>query len=286
MTFEGDGCEPVIRGSRMRRAAKIVIPAGAALGAGAAIATAAIPAADGTITACYKPGGAGGPTGGSVRFVDTANSCVGDSGEVALSWNQKGQAGPTGATGATGPEGPAGPAGPAGASAVGAKSFPAAASDYLLDLDGIKGESKDQKHAGTIDIESFSWGVTHTSNGAHGGGGGAGKVKFHDISFKKQVDKASPLLFKACATGEHIKKATLYVRKAGGNQQEYLRVTLTDVLVSSYKTGAQAPAGDGETESITLNFAKVSVEYIPTNPDGSSGAPVKAGWDVKANKGA
>lgn len=275
MTFEGEGCPPVIRGSRLKRAAKIVIPTGAAIGAGAAIAAAAIPAADGTINACYVPGSATG----SVRLVDSASDCVADRNEASIAWNQKGQAGPAGAQG---PEGATGPAGPAGASGVGAKAFPAAASDYLLELDGIKGESKDLKHPGTIDIESYSWGMTHSSGG--GGGAGAGKVKFHDISVKKQIDSSSAKLFQACATGEHIKKAVLYVRKAGGSQTEYLKITLSDVLVSSYKTGSQAPAGEGETESVSLNFAKVSIEYRPTNPDGSAGAPVKAGWDVKANK--
>ena len=57
---------------------------------------------------------------------------------------------------------------------------------------------------------------------AHGGGGGAGKATFHDLIFMHTIDKASPVLMKACATGEHIKEATLTLRKAGKGQQEYL----------------------------------------------------------------
>ena len=40
----------------------------------------------------------------------------------------------------------------------------------------------------------------------------------------------------ACASGEHIKKAVLTCRKAGKDQQEFLKFTFTDVLVSSYQT--------------------------------------------------
>src|SRR4051812_30929539 len=112
MTFEGEGCPPVIRGSRLRRAAKIVVPAGAALGAGAAIAAAAIPSADGTISACYQADG-----GGSVRFVDAAGNC--STNETSITWNQKGPAGAQGPAGRAGAAGPAGPAGPAGSGAVG-----------------------------------------------------------------------------------------------------------------------------------------------------------------------
>src|SRR5688500_6883028 len=105
------------------------------------------------------------------------------------------------------------------------------ASDYLLEIDGIKGESKDDKHKGAIEIESFSWGANQTATGAAGGGLGSGKVSMRDISFSTRVNKASPLLMLQCATGKHIKKAVLFVRKSGSDQQEYMTLTLTDIQV-------------------------------------------------------
>src|SRR5438270_6686608 len=108
------------------------------------------------------------------------------------------------------------------------------ASDYLLEIDGIKGESSDNKHPGTIEIDSFSWGATNSGAMSAGGGGGAGKVSFQDLHFTTKVNKSSPLLMLACASGQHIKKAVLYVRKQGGDQQEYYTITLADVLVTSY----------------------------------------------------
>jgi type VI secretion system secreted protein Hcp len=107
--------------------------------------------------------------------------------------------------------------------------------DAFLKLDGIKGESADAKHKGEIDIMSFSWGMSQTGVSATGGGGGAGKVQVHDIEFTKKTDASSPLLFLNCANGAHIKEANFVVRKAGGTQLEYLKIKLTDVLVSSYK---------------------------------------------------
>ena len=87
----------------------------------------------------------------------------------------------------------------------------------------------------------------------------------------------------ACASGEHIKSAVLVCRKAGKEQQEYLKVTLSDILVSSYQTGGSA--GDVvPMDQISLNFAKVEFEYKPQKADGTLDAAAKAGWDLKANK--
>src|SRR5256885_3506033 len=87
--------------------------------------------------------------------------------------------------------------------------------DVFLAIDGIPGESTDAKHPGTIEIESWSWGETQSSTLGSGGGGGAGKVSIQDIHFvTKKIDKSSAKLLLSTATGEHIKDATLFVRKA------------------------------------------------------------------------
>lgn len=158
------------------------------------------------------------------------------------------------------------------------------ARDIFLKVDGIPGESVDDKHKGEIDVHSWSWGLsqsgTHAS--AVGMGGGAGKVNHQDITFTKQVDKSSSKLMLACCTGQHIKQADLAVRKAGGKQQEYLKIKFENVLVSSYQTGS---AGDDVvTESISLNFAKVKIEYFAQDEKGNMKASGDAGYDFAANK--
>ena len=158
-----------------------------------------------------------------------------------------------------------------------------AAVDYFLKIDGIQGESTDAKHKGEIELQSFSWGAVQSAGaGAGGRGSRAGKVSMQDLHFVTRVSKASPKLMLACATGKHIKLATLVARKAGKDQQEFLVYKFTDVLVSSYQTGGTE--GDVPTDQISFNFARLDVEYRAQKPDGSLAAPEKAGWDVKANK--
>src|SRR2546421_7469227 len=94
--------------------------------------------------------------------------------------------------------------------------------DYFLKIEGIQGESPDAKHKDEIQVLSFSFGASQHGTMAFGGGGGAGKVQMQDFHYMMNVNKASPKLFLACATGDHIASAALVCRKAGKEQQEYL----------------------------------------------------------------
>ena len=114
--------------------------------------------------------------------------------------------------------------------------------DYFLKIDGIKGESQDTKHGGEIEIQSFSWGATQSGSFAQGGGGGAGKVNMQDFHFTVFHGVASPKLMLACATGQHIPTAVLTARKAGKDQQDYMKVSFYDLLISSFQTGGAAAA--------------------------------------------
>jgi type VI secretion system secreted protein Hcp len=157
--------------------------------------------------------------------------------------------------------------------------------DYFLKIDGVDGESADEKHKGEIDVLSWGWSASQSGTMQYGGGGGAGKVQMQDFTFTMRMCKASPKLVLACASGEHIKTATMTARKAGKSQQEYLKLTFTDILVSSYSTGG---TGDGDVvpiDSIALNFAKIEFEYKEQKADGTLGGAIKTHWDLKANKG-
>jgi type VI secretion system secreted protein Hcp len=159
-----------------------------------------------------------------------------------------------------------GPAGvPAAAAAGPADPSPryveAAAVDYFLKIDGIEGESADRRHKGEIQIDSFSWGVSNPSSiGSGSGGAGAGKVSYSDLSFTAMFGKHSPQLVRACATGKHFPEAVLTGRKAGGGQQEYLKIELKDVLVSSYATGGTSSE---PTDAVELAYASATVSHMP-----------------------
>ena len=156
------------------------------------------------------------------------------------------------------------------------------ASDIFAKIGDIKGESQDSKHKDEIEVLSISWGVSNAGSMAHGSGGGEGKATFHDLSFTHNVDKGSPVLMQACATGTHLKEATITHRKAGKGQQEYLIVKMNDVIITSVTNGGSG--GENVSENVSLAFAKVAIEYKPQKPDGSLDAGIFFKYDLKAQK--
>jgi len=154
--------------------------------------------------------------------------------------------------------------------------------DFFLKLEGINGESKDSKHKDAIDILSWSWGVTQTGTVHLGGGAGAGKANAQDLSFTKYVDLSSPVLARFCASGKHIAKGDFYVRKAGDKPLEYIKIKLTDVLVSSYQTGGSG--GDERImESFSLNFAKIEYQYFSQAQTGEADKDEKMEFNIQEN---
>ena len=156
------------------------------------------------------------------------------------------------------------------------------ASDIFLRIGNIKGESGDAKHKREIDVIAWSWGVSQAGSMASGGGGGTGKAAFQDLRFTHAFDTASPNLIRACASGEHIKEARLTMRKAGKTPQEFLTVTMNEVIVTSVTPTGNGADG-GLVENVTLQFAKVGMEYKPQIDDGSLDAGLDFKWDIKRN---
>jgi type VI secretion system secreted protein Hcp len=168
-----------------------------------------------------------------------------------------------------------------------------ATKDYFLKIEGVEGESNDSKHRGEIDIESFSWGESSTV--VHGGEGvGKVKVQMQDFHFTMFANKASPKLMRACATGERFPKAILTCRKAGTIQQEYMRWTFYDVLVSSFQTSGpghetaeREKLGHEKREivipldQVTLNYGEIEVEYRSQQSSGELGGTNKFRYNLK-----
>jgi type VI secretion system secreted protein Hcp len=126
----------------------------------------------------------------------------------------------------------------------------------------IQGESTDKTHPNEIEVTSFSWGEANTGGSSGGSGGGAGQTTLQDFSFAMATSKASPNLMLACATGKHLPQATLTLRRTGF---EFLKITLSDCLVSSYSLGgdnsmtSQDP--NSPHDSMSLNFVKIDFLY-------------------------
>ena len=167
-------------------------------------------------------------------------------------------------------------------------------SDFFMKFGDIKGESLDNKHKGEINVLAWSFGAVQPGASAISGqGAGVGKVQFRDFHITKYVDSASPKLMLACASGQHFPEITFTARRAGGTQAEYLKIKMTNVVISSYETSSHTDgAGAADTQlkyqlpvdSVTINYAKIDVNYKAQNPDGTEGANTQAGWDLQANQ--
>jgi type VI secretion system secreted protein Hcp len=154
--------------------------------------------------------------------------------------------------------------------------------DMFIKIDGIKGESGDDKHKEEIDVLSWSWGMSQSGSAHMGSGAGSGKVNVNDLSFTKYIDKSSPDLYLSCCNGKHLKDAKLVVRKAGESPLEYLIITLEDVIISSITPGGSG-GEDRLMEEVKLNCARFKVDYAEQDAKGGSKSTPKMGWDINKN---
>jgi len=157
--------------------------------------------------------------------------------------------------------------------------------DMFLNLGTtIKGESQDKTQGpkGDVDILAWSWGMSQSGTTHTGGGGGAGKANFYDISITKYIDSATNGIMTAIAKGTHIPTCVLTIRKAGEGQQNYIIITMTEVIITSLSTGGSG-GEDRLTENLSLNFAKVEFDYFSQKTDGSLGAAQKFNWNIATN---
>jgi type VI secretion system secreted protein Hcp len=218
--------------------------------------------------------------------------------ETPITWNQKGPTGPQGVTGSQGPTGPAGLAGGQGTAGgqgpsggqgapgsplIGGTTFGIngnGGGTTFLKLDGIEGESTQKDHKGEILINGFSLSAQGGAQ-ASGGGGGAGKVSVQSFQITKSLDKSSPLLFQAVATGKHIKEAVLsFTRKAGGTQQTYLKFDFQDVLISSVQDGSGA-SDKVASEQVTFAFQKCKETFFDSKGRAGQTVSVNVGNTLK-----
>jgi type VI secretion system secreted protein Hcp len=154
--------------------------------------------------------------------------------------------------------------------------------DMFIKIDTVDGESRDKVHKKEIDVLAWSWGISNSGSAHTGGGAGAGKCNVQDISFTKWVDSATPKLALACCDGKHFANATLVVRKSGEKPVEYLKIKVEEVLITSISTGGSG-GEDRLTENVTLNFAKVSLDYVPQDEKGAAGTAIPMAWSIVEN---
>jgi type VI secretion system secreted protein Hcp len=258
---------------------KLALPAAVVLGAGTAVAIAAIPSSDGVITACRVTTGA---TPGQLRVIDVeANppqACT--TGEATLTFNQEGPVGPPGPQGDPGP--PADTDTSGGTGGTFDTSQPGGPSaDIFLSIEGIPGDSTDAQHKNQISIESFAFLAKRPSSRT------VGAVRFSGLRLDKVYDVSSPRLLAAATSGRHLKSATVTFSTGGGSGIDVLTYKLSDVTVSSYEQGGANPdtkALGSLEEEIGLSPARVQVSEKTFNATGNPGPTVSTSWQVPKSK--
>ena len=155
--------------------------------------------------------------------------------------------------------------------------------DTYVELTGIEGEATAKGFEKKIEIFSFSWGASApVSIGSGSSGISASKVSISSFNMMKKTDVASPKLFKACCTGDHITKMTVSMRKQTGvgGQDAFLIYSFDNVMVESVQWSGSSGGDDTPTESVSFAFAKVTVEYKTQGKDGKLVAGTPVVWDV------
>lgn len=147
---------------------------------------------------------------------------------------------------------------------------------------GCDGESENSAYKNWTHCSSFSWGAMQPSSMERGGGGSAGIGTFHDLQVVAMMDKAYPDILEKCANGKHLDKVELAGAKMGGNQWEYMKITLENVLVT--QVGVNGSEGAEVIVTYSFQGSKLKSEYSAQDAKGNKGATTVKQWDVKTNK--
>ena len=161
--------------------------------------------------------------------------------------------------------------------------------DVFVKIDGVPGESTDDKHKEWIEVLSYSHGLSQPGSGSRSSGGArsAERCDHQDFSIVKTLDKASPKLALFCCRGDHIRRTKVELCRATGDKQKYMEYVLSDVIVSGFLPGGAAKGGETlPLEAVSFNYGKIEVEYRETDHrDGSMHGAIKAHWDLVRNTG-
>jgi type VI secretion system secreted protein Hcp len=161
------------------------------------------------------------------------------------------------------------------------------AADVYLQIDGIKGESRDDKHKDWIELDSIGWGVAQPVSDTLSTSGGhtTGRSEFRPISCARTVDLASPLLMQLCAQGKTIPKARIqFVRADGSNTVCYYEIELENVLVAN--VGKTFPGAGLLHESFELRYTQIKEKYTQQKIGGGTNGSTAGGWNLATNKAA
>jgi type VI secretion system secreted protein Hcp len=155
--------------------------------------------------------------------------------------------------------------------------------DVFVKIDGIEGESSDDKYQGWIEVLNFDTGLYQetSSTASSAGGASIGRANFKEFSFEKACDKATPKLSLACAAGTHFDKIVVDLCRSGGDKIKFFEYRLTNCILSKVKmlSGAAFPY-----ETVSINYGKIKWRYIQQKRQGGGASgSIASGWNLQKN---
>jgi type VI secretion system secreted protein Hcp len=158
--------------------------------------------------------------------------------------------------------------------------------DVYLQIEGIKGESHDDKHKDWIELTSAQWGVNQpkSATASTGGGHTAERCEHRSVTFTKLADMSSPMLMQTSSAGKTIPRAKLEFFRADGqgDRIKYYEVEMENVLIASVNQAIHE--GGLLQDSVALRFSKVKWKYTQQKIGGGAGGNTSGGWDLANNK--
>ena len=156
--------------------------------------------------------------------------------------------------------------------------------DIFCKIDGINGESTDDRHKNWIEVLNYSLSIQQPVSITSGTGGRtAARASFSDLAIVKELDKSSPNLALYCSNGKHIPKIVIEMCLATEQKHTFMKYVLEDAIVSSVSPSGSG-GGSKPTESVTFNYGKIEWEYTPIDHTGKKSASIKQGWNLETNK--
>ncbi len=151
-----------------------------------------------------------------------------------------------------------------------------------MKIPDIDGESRRADHEDEIDIMAIDWGMSQASNMQIGSGRTSSRATVNPIGITKIYDASSPYLALACMQGKAFDEIVISFRQDSGEAHlDYLKVTLTNVVISSYSLSGSS-MGEEITDNIALSFEKINVVYTMQADDHSSGDEHEIEYDISA----
>jgi type VI secretion system secreted protein Hcp len=158
--------------------------------------------------------------------------------------------------------------------------------DAYLKIEGINGESEDEKHKQWIEVSNVMYAVNQprAETLSTAGGHTSGRAELYPITFNKLADIASPVLLQTCAAGKTIPKATFEFMRADGDGKPipYFKIELENLMIANITP--DSGGGGIISERVHLAYAKIRWSYTKQSIRGGAQGNTSGGWDCSANK--